>query len=587
MTAFLPQHDPALPYRRGNLQQTRDEYKYNHTYLSPLTVVENLPFREEFSWRWIIQMCERVLTMVKNHIEVDGDPHRRAAHQERHNFFAELVRTAACDIRGIMHVVKETLGSLPVGERLESLEDFADVFRAIGLPGIHSDYHDDRVFAEMRVAGPNPIMIRRVAELDDRFPVTEDHYRASRSNDSLEAAKQEGRLFLADYRILEKMENGRFPDAPKYIYAPLALFAVDKILGQLVPVAIQCQQQPGPDNPIFTPDDGPNWLIAKTIVSIADGNYHEAIAHLGRTHLFVEPFVIATHRQLARNHPLHLLLRPHFEGTLAINRMARGHLVNEGGPVARLFGGTLQSTVRLTVEGLQTMSFDDAMLPRKLKDQGLDDASVLKHYPYRDDALPYWKAIHQWVADYLALYYHTDADLQGDSELAGWLAELVSPDCGRVAGLQYKGAPPTLAYLADILTMIIFTCSVQHAAVNFPQYDLMSYVPSMPLASYAPAPTKKNGCTLKDYLAMLPDRETAVLQAQLGYMLGSLKYTTLGKYGNHYFHDPRVRHPRENFEKRLWTIGKDIEKRNQELCNQKRRPYTFLEPSGIPQSINV
>src|SRR5262249_45686460 len=161
--------------------------------------------------------------------------------------------------------VRETIGSLPVGERLESLDDFADLFRAIGLPAIVRDYHDDSVFAEMRVAGPNPIMIRRVAELDDRFPVTEEHYLASRRNDTLEAAKQEGRLFLADYKILEEVENGRFPDAPKYIYAPLALFVVDKITGKLAPVAIQCQQKPGADNPIFTADDGPNWLIAKTI----------------------------------------------------------------------------------------------------------------------------------------------------------------------------------------------------------------------------------------------------------------------------------------------------------------------------------
>ncbi|HMF13291.1 MAG TPA: hypothetical protein VKE94_13330, partial [Gemmataceae bacterium] len=225
MTAFLPQYDPAPGYRGAALKQTRGEYQYNHTYLSPLTVVEQVPIREEFSWRWIVQMCERVLKMVENHIRVDGDPQRRAAHQERHNWFSDLVRTAACDMRGIMRLVKETLGSIPVGERLESLDDFAAVFRAIGLPPIASDYHDDSVFAEMRVAGPNPIMIRRVAELDDRFPVTEEHYRASLSNDSLEAAKQEGRLFLADYQILEQVENGRFPDAQKYIYAPLALFA--------------------------------------------------------------------------------------------------------------------------------------------------------------------------------------------------------------------------------------------------------------------------------------------------------------------------------------------------------------------------
>jgi arachidonate 15-lipoxygenase len=582
MSAFLPQCDTDPNHRETALKQARAEYRYNHTYLSPLAVVEKLPFRDEFSWKWLIQLAERVLKMVENHIRVEGELTRRAEHQERHNWLSDLVRTASCNIQGIARVVKETLGSLPVGGRADRLDDFAAVFRAIGLPAIARDYHEDSVFAEMRVAGPNPLVIRQVAELDDRFPVTEDHYRAARSNDSLEAAKQEGRLFLADYRLLEDVENGRCPDAQKYIYAPLALFVVDKASRKLMPVAIQCRQEPAADNPIFTPDDGYNWLIAKTIVGIADGNYHEAIAHLGRTHLFVEPFVIATHRQLAPNHPLHHLLLPHFEGTLAINRMARGHLVNEGGPVDRLFGGTLKSTVGLTLKSLRTLPFDDAMLPRRLKNQGLDDTGILPHYPYRDDALLYWDAIHQWVADYLTLYYRSDADLQKDSELAGWFAELVSPTGGRVEGLQCNGTTPSLSYLADILTMIIFTCSVQHAAVNFPQYDLMSYVPSMPLAAYAPAPTKKKGATLSDYLAMLPDLETAVLQAQLGYMLGSLRYTTLGHYGNRHFPDPSVRQPLEAFEKRLWTIGKTIDERN-----RSRPPYTFLVPSGVPQSINV
>ncbi|HTU93824.1 MAG TPA: lipoxygenase family protein [Gemmataceae bacterium] len=582
MTAFLPQYDSDSKHRKTTLEQARAEYQYNHTYLSPLAVVEKIPYRDEFSCKWIIQLGERVLRMVENHIKVDGEPARRAAHQQRHNWFSDLVRTASCDFHGIARVVKETLGSLPVEGPAESLDDFAAVFRAIGLPAIARDYHEDSVFAEMRVAGPNPIMICQVAELDDRFPVTEEHFRAARSNDSLEAAKQEGRLFLADYKLLEQVENGRFSDAPKYVYAPLALFVVDTDSRKLMPVAIQCRQEPGADNPIFTPDDGYNWLIAKTIVGIADGNYHEAIAHLGRTHLFVEPFVIATHRQLAPNHPLHQLLQPHFEGTLAINRMARGHLVNEGGPVDHLFGGTLKSTVGLTLSCLRTLPFNDAMLPRRLKNQGLSDTSVLPHYPYRDDSLLLWGAIRQWVADYLAIYYRSDAGLQEDTELAGWFAELVSPDAGRVIGLQYDGTPPSLPYLTDVLTMIIFTCSVQHAAVNFPQYDLMSYVPSMPLAAYSPAPTKKKGATLGDYLAMLPKRETAVLQAQLGYMLGSLRYTTLGQYGSRHFRDSHVQQPQADFEKRLGTIGETIEGRN-----RSRRPYPFLVPSGIPQSINV
>lgn len=590
MTAFLPQHDTDA--NEFALKRKRTEYQYNHTYLSPLALIEKVPIEEEFSWKWMIQLAERVLKIVENHREVARHPAHRAAHHARHCWLSELIRTASCDFEAIASVVKETLGSIPVEEGADSPEDFAAIFRAIGLPAIERDYKEDSVFAEMRLAGPNPLVLRRVAELDDRFPVTEEHfwasehYRSARCDDTLEAAKQEGRLFLADYHLLEGAENGgQFPEAQKYIYAPLALFVVDKESRRLMPVAIQCRQKPGADNPIFTPDDGYNWLIAKTIVSIADGNYHEAVAHLGRTHLFVEPFVIATHRQLAPNHPLYLLLLPHFEGTLAINYMARGHLVNKGGAVDRLFGGTLRSTVGLTRRSQEILSFHNALLPRRLKNQGLDDHSILPHYPYRDDALLFWDAIHQWASDYLALYYPSDPDLQKDAALADWFAELVSPDGGRIVGLQYDGTSPTLAYLADVLTMIIFTSSVQHAAVNFPQYDLMSYVPSMPLAAYAPAPTKKKGGTLADYLAMLPDPGTAVMQADLGYLLGSLHYTKLGEYSFGHFRDPRVWAPLEIFQNRLAIIGTTIDERNR--SRRSRCPYTFLIPSGIPQSINV
>jgi arachidonate 15-lipoxygenase len=582
MTAFLPQYDPEPKQREASLRQARTEYQYNHTYLSPLTMIEKVPFREEFSWKWLVQVGERVLRMVENHIEWEGDAARRDAHRERHGLFSDLVRMATCDASGIVHVIKETLCSLPVEGRWESLDDFSSIFRAIGLPGIAHDYQQDSVFAEMRVAGPSPLMLHRVQELDDRFPVTEGHFRTTLGTDSLEAAKQEGRLFLADFQILEGVENGHFAEAPKYVYAPLALFAVDKTSKRLVPIAIQCQQIPGPDNPIFTPDDDCNWLIAKTIVGIADGNYHEAIAHLGRTHLFIEPFVIATHRQLAPTHPLYLLLQPHFEGTLAINSMARTHLISDGGACDQMMGGTIVATRGLAAKGIQSYPFDDAPLPRRLKAQGLDDTAILPNHPYRDDALLYWDAIHKWVADYLGLYYRGDADVQDDAEVLHWFTDLVSQDGGRVPGLNYNAAAPTLAYLTDALTTILFHCSVQHAAVNFPQYDLMSYVPNMPLAGYAPAPTKKKGGTLGDYLAMMPSRHTTNLQVGLGYVLGSVHYTTLGHYGWFHFRDARVAGPLEDFEKRLWTIGKTVEQRN-----QHRRPYKFLVPSGIPQSINV
>ena len=92
------------------------------------------------------------------------------------------------------------------------------------------------------------------------------------------------------------------------------MFAVPQGTGagrRLQPVAIQVGQQPGSGNPIVTrppPNTAsPDWDKAKTAVQIADGNYHEAVSHLGQTHLVVEAFIMATNNQLS-GHPVYTLL---------------------------------------------------------------------------------------------------------------------------------------------------------------------------------------------------------------------------------------------------------------------------------------
>jgi arachidonate 15-lipoxygenase len=546
-------------------------------------MVESLPDWEQPSWQWMAKVGDTALRVLMNQADNDGDRRRRDETHARHGVFREFVESASGHVRGLVNIIKDAIHSNVVCGPPQSLESYGAMFRSIGLPPICHDFHEDRVFAEMRVGGPNPVVLRRIDRLDDRFPVTQEHFaQAIPGYDTLEAALREGRLYLLDYRMLEGIENSAYPDQQKYVYAPLCLLVLHKTRKVLMPVAIQCQQTPGPENPIFTPADGAGWKIAKTVLKVADGNHHEAVTHLGRTHLFVEPFVIATRRQLSTRHPLSILLRPHFEGTLAINHMAKGYLVDDKGPVDELLGGTIESTRNLTVKGVETYPFDEVMLPNTFKARGVDDAEALPNYPYRDDSLLYWYAIRQWVADYLSLYYPSDAEVAQDRELAAWFAELVAADGGRVVGLGGGGASCTRDYLADAATLIIFTASVQHAAVNFPQYEYMSYVPNMPLACYAPAPTARGVSTEADYLAMLPPLHHASLQMGLGALLGNVRYTTLGEYGADRFPDPRVEEPLERFHRELRSIGRLIGQRN-----TSRRPYEFLVPSGIPQSINI
>jgi arachidonate 15-lipoxygenase len=576
--ALLPQDDPDPRARQRHLLRARGRYGYDFDRVPTLPMADRIPLADQFSIAWALLLADRALDLARNFAPGPG----RAKVGRTLAWRRALEALAAHDPGPLLDLAEQAAADDVGGpDRPQSLEDYAALFRTIERPGIVETFRDDRVFARQRVAGANPLVIRRIAGLDDRFPVTEALFRSVLAGDSLAAAGQEGRLYLADYRELHGVQAGSFRGVPKFLSAPLALFALEKGSRQLVPVAIQCEQQPGPDNPIFTPHDGHAWLMAKTLVQVADANVHETVSHLGRTHLWVEPFPLATERQLAANHPLRLLLRPHFEGTIAINRQAHARLLAPAGFVDDLLGGTLEASIQLTTEAVRSYRFEEAMLPRALQARGVDDPAVLPDYPYRDDALLCWNAIRAWVADYLRVYYHSDAAVAADFELAGWYRELCASDGGRITGWGRDGHLGGFEDLVDAATLIIFTCSVQHAAVNFPQFDLMTYMPNMPLAAFTPTPVPPTAGE-QDLLDLLPPLTYARRQITILYVLGTTHYTALGRYRPQELCDPRIRPALEAFRDDLATVGHTIEERN-----RLRAPYPFLDPTGIPQSINI
>jgi len=475
-----------------------------------------------------------------------------------------------------------------------SLEDYNSLFVDIPLPQISKRFQEDLIFAYMRVAGPNPLMLQQLSEGDQPLQVTNEKYQQiiERFNfsDSLEAALQEGRLYKADYSMLKDMAQGSFPNnVKKYPGAPLALFAVPPVNSSsrsLIPVAIQCQQPSVSENPpVFTPLDGSNWMVAKTIVNMADSNYHELVSHLGRTHLFVEPFVLATKRKLPAHHKLRILLDPHFEGTILINYGAHKSLIATGGQVDKLLASTIEDDRVLAIEGAKSYlrNFNDVMFPKTLKSHGVGDSAQLPDYPYRDDALLIWEAIHTWVGAYLSIYYTSDQQLLEDKDLQNWAQELVSDQGGRLNnfGEDASGAIKTLNYLIDAVSSVIFTASAQHAAVNFPQSELMSYAPAFPLALYSPAPTSSE--EQGNFMSMLPSLDRAQTQIEVVGLLGSVYYTQLGQYNEGHFKDPKVKSYLGKFQNQLRDIEIEISQKN----FSRLMPYKFLLPSQIPQSINI
>lgn len=480
-------------------------------------------------------------------------------------------------------------------------ETFAELYATLPRPDrvIH-DYWRDDCFAEQRVAGVNPLVIRRVESTDDleelgrRFGLAslpiEDLPGDRGSHDRRLTPKDlvgDGRLFVLDYRLLEGLPLGAHPKGRKYLTAPLvALYwrpSGHRDDGQLVPFAIQLGQDP--HAPMFTPRHQQTWTLAKLMVQVADGNHHEMASHLARTHLAVEPFAVATPGVLPEEHPVRRFLAPFLQLVSARNLAARERLINPGGHVEDLLAPTLQGSLEIARRsreghqgcgrwGLRCSSFAADLAARGV-------ATGLPHYPFRDDGELLWDALGRYAAAYLDAVYGSQR-VAGDAALQRWAALLAHPKGGDVH--EMPSPITSREELAFVLQAVAFTSGPLHAAVNFPQYEYMTFVPNMPLAAYCPPPTHPilPGHDAARLERFLPPMGLATQQFLVMYGLSAYQHDRLGDFEGHPF-APEAAAPIAALQDELARIERQIVHRNV----RRKRVYEYLMPSRIPNSASV
>jgi arachidonate 15-lipoxygenase len=489
---------------------------------------------------------------------------------------------------------------LKIFDSSSNLDGYDKLFQIIEKPKIADTFKKDQIFAYLQLGGSNPVVIQQLRSPDFRLPITEKDYSSIANKfgvtDSLATALEQGRLYVADYDLLDGLVNGNFIDPElqqqKYVFAPVALFAVPPNGSEnhhLFPVAIS-YQQPSVSyqwimfTPLNSDSNGEPWMTAKNIVQMADCNYQALISHLGRSHLFVEAFVVPTNN-LPNNHPLRNLLLPHLEGTVFINYGAHKILVAPENTVDSLLGSTIGGDQSLAAKAAQSylFNFNHISFPKTLKNRGVDDTSKLPNYPYRDDGKLVWDAIKNWVNNYFSIYYTNNSSVIEDKALETWASTLTSFKGGRLQnfGDNGEGQIKTRDYLVEAVSTIIFTASAQHAAVNYPQKDFMMYAPAFPFARYLPAPT--NTQDTESFINGLPPITQAQGQIDLLYLLGSVYYTNLGNYST--LKDSKVQVALQAFQQELQKVTYTINERNK--TGSRLIPYEFLLPAKIPQSINI
>ncbi|KAL0357791.1 UNVERIFIED_CONTAM: Lipoxygenase 6, chloroplastic [Sesamum calycinum] len=457
----------------------------------------------------------------------------------------------------------------------------------------------DNEFARQILAGVNP-----VNSAIEESAITRELIARELHGISVEEAIKEKRLFILDYHdlllpFIEKLNA--LPD--RKAYASRTVFYYSET-GVLRPIVIELSLPPTSSSPrnkyIFTHghDATTNWIwkLAKAHVCSNDAGVHQLVNHWLKTHACMEPYIIATHRQLSSMHPIYKLLHPHMRYTMEINALARQSLINGGGIIEACFSPGKYAMELSSAAYKSLWRFDMEALPADLLQRGMavEDPTVpggvqlvIEDYPYAADGLLIWAAIKELVESYVEHYYSEPNSISSDVELQAWWNEIKNK------GHHDKRKEPwwpnlsTQDDLSDILTTMIWIASGQHAAINFGQYPFGGYPPNRP--------------TLMRKL--IHEKATKVMAVQDTLSTHSPDEEYLNQLHHIHrlsFNDPEVQKLFERFSVKLEEIERIINQRNKNIQLKNRNgagvpPYELLLPSsshgvtgrGIPNSISI
>ncbi|KAL9951790.1 hypothetical protein ACROYT_G044517 [Oculina patagonica] len=528
-------------------------------------------------------------------------------------------------VNGSKRILKEW-AKLNAGQDIQSFADFVKIYAffrkaqaAFGdpyfkHPSDEEPFQDviaywmrDKVFAEQRLAGVNPMTLQRVSTDRDNVGIKWSELKKILNQEfdwknliintpkmpkiSLERAIATRMVFVLRYPLLDNlpampdiMESrpGREMWEPT---SPIAFFAVHPSNRRdLVPIAIQMDVRPG--SPVYTPKDKDLWTLAKLSVQGADLGYNQVAEHLAKTHLLMEPFCVSKDRQLSERHPLHQIIKYHCRGISITDKLAFGILLAENGSLHKLFPYGYQGAVRIGLMSFRQTSWKDTDFLGNIRKRGVERRS-LHYFPYRDDGYLLYYNIYRVAREYVNLYYECDEDVMNDFELQNFMNEVSADGTGSHGGLgNIRDLPAELTSrnsLVTFLTRFLYHISVHHAAINYPLTDYGAYTLNMPTKLYKDSRVADDVFSLFNF----PNANISAEHGLIAMSLSNYRFDTLFDYGSQLPDKPAREVISKWFNYLQRGVQPHIEKRNRERIAKDHLSYPYLLPRWIPNGIQT
>ncbi|XP_078370774.1 polyunsaturated fatty acid 5-lipoxygenase-like [Oculina patagonica] len=477
-----------------------------------------------------------------------------------------------------------------------NVEPFRDILK---------DWREDDMFAEQRLSGCNPMVIRRVTDdssdvglkwselsktLNPNYNWEGAIQTAMASDEPLQEAIKNGNVYVLRYEVFDDMVS--FPDMAEDrpgrtmwpTKSPIALFAVNQDK-RLRAAAIQIDYKP--DSPVFSPVDGGSWMMARLAVQATDYAHSQMIEHLLKLHLLGEPFCVVLYRQLSSLHPLNELLKFHCRGLIATNTIGSPSLVTPHGYMDQLTAMGHKGTLLLLDRGYKTLSWNDADFYHDIKKRGVDNKEKLPYYPYRDDSKLLFMTIKRMVEDYICIFYRGDQDVKEDKELQAFVNEVsakgTGPDGGRGQVKDFPARLETKDEVIDVVSRLIWLLSVKHAAVNYPVSDYGAFTPVLPTKVYNDSTVPPGTFSVLN----LPNVNISLAQIEVAMNVGTYHYDELFDYSEQ-LNNPTARQVVRFYYYYLkYAISPRLKFRNYRRFRDGHLTYPYLQHSWLPNGIQT
>jgi len=236
---------------------------------------------------------------------------------------------------------------------------------------------------------------------------------------------------------------------------------------------------------------------------------------------------------------------------------------------------------------------------------------IMKDYPYAEDGLLIWSAIENWVRTYVNYYYPNPSLIINDRELQAWYSESINVGHADMKNESWWPKLNDSDNLVQVLTILIWNASAQHAALNFGQYPYGGYVPNRPPLMRRLMPEEND----PEYASFISDPQKYFLNA-LPSLLQATKYMavvdTLSTHSSDeeylgerqqpsiWTGDAEIVEAFYQFSAEIGKIEKVIDSRNcdrnlRNRCGAGVLPYELLAPSsgpgvtcrGVPNSVST